>query len=281
MVRGLAGGGTGRLLALVVGVAILLGGCAPGSPDRSAPATQPGAPSGAPKTLRIGMQDQNEPSSSTDGVASPAPYGGSGSGSPALEHYFMFHGGLTKFDTQSQLVTNLAEKLPSLQDGDWKLLPEGGMEVTWNIRPNVFWHDGTPLTPDDFVLGFQMAIDPQLPKTPRGELASIAEVRALDARTFVAVWKTQSVLGNVSNNDGIPAVPRYLFGELYASGDRTAVENSPLWSTQWIGLGPYRLTAWNLGSSIEGAAFDQYFFGRPKIDRIIIRYLGDVNTIVS
>src|SRR5439155_15285711 len=127
----------------------------------------------------------------------------------------------------------------------------------------------------------QMAIDPQLPKTPRGELASIVEVRALDARTFAAVWKTQSVLGNVSNNDGIPAVPRHLFGELYASGDRTAVENSPLWSTQWIGPGPYRLTAWNLGSSIEGVAFDQYFFGRAKIDRIIIRYLGDLNTIVA
>src|SRR5439155_2614211 len=127
----------------------------------------------------------------------------------------------------------------------------------------------------------QMAIDPQLPKTPRGELASIVEVRALDARTFAAVWKTQSVLGNVSNNDGIPAVPRHLFGELYASGDRTAVENSPLWSTQWIGPGPYRLTAWNLGSSIEGVAFDQYFFGRAKIDRIIIRYIGDVNAIVA
>ena len=86
-----------------------------------------------------------------------------------------------------------------------------------------------------------MAVDPQLPKTPRGELLSIGEVRALDRHSFVAVWKTQSVLGNVSNNDGVPAVPRHLFGDLYASGDKTAVENSPLWSTQWVGAGPYRL----------------------------------------
>ena len=145
----------------------------------------------------------------------------------------------------------------------------------------MLWHDGTPLTADDFVLGFQMAIDPQLPKSPRGELPSIGEVRAVDARTILAVWKVQSPLANVNGNDGIPAVPKHLFGELYASGDKTAVENSPLWSTQWVGVGPYRMTSWNLGTSMEGAAFDQYFLGRPKIDRVIIRYIGDVNAIVA
>ena len=278
---GLLRTGTLRVIAPLVGIMVLLVSCAPAPDERGRAGGPSSQTSGAPKTLRIGMQDQNEPSSSVDGVASVAPYGGSGSGSPSLEHYLMFHAGLTMFDHQSQLVPHLAEKLPSLQDGDWNLLPEGGMEVTWKIRPNVFWHDGTPLTAEDFVLGHQMALDPQLPKGPRGELPSVAEVRPLDSRTFVAVWKTQSVLGNYSNNDGIPAVPKHLFGDLYASGDRTAVENSPLWSTQWVGLGPYRLASWTLGSSIEGTAFDQYFLGRPKIDRVIIRYLGDVNTIVA
>jgi peptide/nickel transport system substrate-binding protein len=268
-----------RVVTPLLGVVLLVASCAPAPSDRGGSAGQSGTT--APKTLRIGMQDQNEPSGNTDGPASVAPYGGSGSGSSALEHYFIFHGGLTKFDPGSQLGPNLAEKIPSLADGDWRLLPEGGMEVTWKIRPNVVWHDGTPLTADDFVLGFQMAMDPQLPKSPRGELPSIAEVRAVDARTILAVWKSQSVLGNVSANDGIPAVPKHRFGDLYAAGDKTAVENSPLWSTQWVGVGPYRMTSWNLGTSIEGAAFDQYFLGRPRIDRIIIRYIGDVNAIVA
>lgn len=271
-----------RVVAPLMGFTMLLLSCGPAPAERGGSGSQSSPTGAAPKTLRIGMQDQNEPSgNTTEGPASVAPYGGSGSGSPALEHYFIFHGGLTKYDPGSQLIPNLAEKIPSLQDGDWKLLPEGGMEVTWRIRSNALWHDGTPLTADDFVLGFQMVMDPQLPKGPRGELASIAEVRAVDPHTLEALWKTQSVLGNVSAHDGIPAVPRHTFGELYASGDKTAVENSPLWNTQWTGVGPYRMTQRSLGSFMEGVAFDQYFLGRPKIDRIVIRYIGDVNAIVA
>ena len=268
-----------NLIAPLVAGVLLLSSCGPAPTDRGGTSGQ-APPPAAPKTLRIGMQSSNEQSGGTDGPASVAPYGGAGAGSAAQEHYFIFHGGLTKFDQQGVVVPHLAEKLPSLQDGDWKLLP-GGMEVTWKIRPDVLWHNGTPLTAEDFVLGFQVLMDPQLPKAPRGETASISEVRALDPYTLVATWKTQSVLGNVSANDGIPAVPRHIFGGLYASGDKTAFENSSLWNTQWIGLGPYRMVQWVQGSHIEGVAFDQYFLGRPKIDRVLVRYIGDVNALVA
>src|SRR5439155_22394945 len=45
--------------------------------------------------------------------------------------------------------------------------------------------------------------------------------------------------------------------------------------------GPYRLGAWELGSQVEAVAFDQYFLGRPKIDRLILRYFGTPNTLVA
>jgi len=32
---------------------------------------------------------------------------------------------------------------------------------------------------------------------------------------------------------------------------------------------------------MEGIAFDQYFLGRPKVDRIVIRYFGDVNSMIA
>ena len=65
---------------------------------------------------------------------------------------------------------------------------------------------------------------------------------------------------------GIPVLAKHVFGDLWASGDRTAFANTPLWNEQWVGLGPYRLTRWERSSFIEGTAFDQYFAGRPKID---------------
>src|SRR5436309_8070073 len=116
-----------RLIVPILGGSLLLTGCAPAGGAGSssqAPATRP------PTLLRLGMQISNEPDANTEGVASPAPFGGSGSGSPPQEHFFIFHAPLTVFDQQSNLVPSLAQKIPSLQDGDWKVA-ESGMEVTW------------------------------------------------------------------------------------------------------------------------------------------------------
>src|SRR3972149_8415695 len=38
----------------------------------------------------------------------------------------------------------MVEKLPSLKDGDWVLLPNNKMKVTWRLRRGVSWHDGRP-----------------------------------------------------------------------------------------------------------------------------------------
>jgi peptide/nickel transport system substrate-binding protein len=263
-----------RIVGCCVAALLLLGcgtagpGVGPGQKDGSAslPKTL--------KTLRIGMQGSNE-------QPSPATYGRAGSGSAAQEHFFLFHANLTALDTQGELVPRIAEKIPSINDGDWKVLPNGGMEITWKLRPNVYWHDGTPLTAEDFVFGFQIISDAELPIEPLGQSPNIAEVRAADARTVVMTWKSRSSFGNVNGNDGVPALPRHLLEGIYVGGDKVGFDNSPLWRELWVGLGPYRLTQWERGSHIEAHAFDQYFLGRPHVDRLIIRYVGDVNALVA
>src|SRR5207245_1929558 len=147
----------------------LIAACAPTpSSGGSSPPSQTTSPP-SPKTLRIGLQADREP-------PSPAPFGSSGTGSSALEPFFLFHAVLTVIDPAGTPLPQLAQKVPSLQDGDWKLLADGGMEVTWKLRPGVAWHDGAPLTADDFVFGFTLNTDPELTAVP-GELASISEVR--------------------------------------------------------------------------------------------------------
>jgi peptide/nickel transport system substrate-binding protein len=261
-----------QLAAPLLGALLLLS-CAPG------PASRDGAGGGssataAPKRLVIAMQVSNEQDY-------PAPYGGSGAGSAALEHFFIFHANLTAFDSQKNIVPRMAEKVPSIDDGDWKILPTGGMEVTWKIKPNAVWHDGAPLTADDFVFGFQVYKDPAFAVEPRGELVNVTEAQAVDAHTLVVRWRTQSILGNVNGNEGVPVLPAHILREVYTPGDRTTFENSPYLTTQWVGLGPYRLDQWVQGSYIEASAFDRYVLGRPKIDRLLIRYLGDVNALVA
>ena len=56
---------------------------------------------------------------------------------------------------------------------------------------------------------------------------------------------------------------------------------NPQWTTQFIGSGPYKSVRWDISQEIEMEAFNDYFLGRPKIDRIIWKHIFDVNTMLS
>jgi len=259
--------------ALLCCAAVVLASCAPSGPA-SRQATQSGdQKTSAPKTLRMGMIAGSEP---TENI--PLGSGGTGGG----EHPFMLHAGLTIYDAQGTLQPHVAQRVPTIENGDWKVMPDGQMEVTWKLRPAVKWHDGTPLAASDFVLGLQVARDPEMPiRRPRA-LSFIADARAPDASTVVVRWKQLYSFANVSGamDATLPALPRHLLADL-SRGDKHELVNAPYWTREFVGLGPYRINDWVQASQLDLRAFDQYFLGRPKIDRVIVRYFGDANVVVA
>src|SRR5689334_6749293 len=58
----------------------------------------------------------------------------------------LLHAGLTTVKDDSVRIPLLAQDVPSLENGLWKVFPDGRMEITWTIRPNARWQDGTPVT---------------------------------------------------------------------------------------------------------------------------------------
>ncbi|HEY3116917.1 MAG TPA: peptide ABC transporter substrate-binding protein [Chloroflexota bacterium] len=263
-----------RSHALVVCGALFFTACA--SPGGS-PASQlsAGTTAGTPKTIRIAFQGFEEPNQA--GLIS---YGSAGGFDP-LEHFMIFHASLTVFDEQGNRSPRLAAKVPSVQDGDWKVLPDGQMEVTWKLRPNAQWHDGSPLVSEDFALGLQVVNDPEIPVSKPGWTKLVAGVDTPDAQTLVVHWKEPWFEAGGGGAKDIPALPTHLLTDLYKASDKQAFINSPYWTSEFVGLGPYKLSQWQLGSFIEGVAFDRYVLGKPKIDRIRLIYVGDVNAIVA
>jgi peptide/nickel transport system substrate-binding protein len=256
------------LLALLVGGTAVLASCAPTSETSNQPVAR------TARTLRT--SDQYEP---VTGVATFAAWGISEARAGQIA--WMFHSGLTAYDAQGNLQGRLAHKIPSIQDGDWKVNPDGTMEVTWKIRPGVKWHDGTPLTAGDFAFGVQVARDPDLPLPHTGGVDLIRDAAAPDAETLIIYWSQPYFGANTAKLQDLPAVPRHLVQDLYVQGDKQAFANSPYWTSQFVGLGPYRLSQWVQGSFTEGVAFDDYFLGRPKIDRVVIRYFNDRTVMVA
>lgn len=265
-------GGSCRFAIGLVVVALMVVACTPNQTpsDHQSEADR----STGPKTLNIAMEED---------PVTMLMYGRQGEGGTTTARYERFmtlQAQLTQYSDDLQPIAWAATKVPSIQDGDWKLNPDGTMEVTWKIRSDVRWHDGQPLTAGDFVLGMEMVRDPKLAVSSLGELTKISEVKAVDSQTLVATWKSISAQANTNFIEGIPAVPKHLVEDFYRSNDKEAIEGSQLWRTQFVGTGPYRLAEWDLGSSYTLQAFDQYFLGRPKIDRIVFTFSPDPQILV-
>src|SRR5207249_1331114 len=59
--------------------------------------------------------------------------------------------GLTTRDGLGGRRPLLAEEIPSLENGLWKLNADGTMVTIFTLRPGARWHDGTAITADDFL----------------------------------------------------------------------------------------------------------------------------------
>jgi peptide/nickel transport system substrate-binding protein len=99
-----------------------------------------------------------------------------------------------------------------------------------------------------------------------------------DPQTLVVHWKSPYGLGD--EGAGLEPVARHLFEELYRN-DIESVSTSRYLSTEYVGLGAYRLVRWEQGSLMEFAGFEDYFLGRPHFDRIVVRFVPDVNALVA
>lgn len=257
-----------RLVSLIVATLTLtLTACAaPSQITTQSPGVAP-APAG-PRILRIGSATLQETFYT-------------GTAATAREFRDIFHAGLTYFDASGALLPKLATKVPSIADGDWKVLPDGRMEVTWKLKPGLTWQDGAPLTTDDYAFAFQLFRDRASGFAVPSGVGFVGEVNAPDPYTLVFQYPRLFNGAAVAGTPEFPPVPKHLLADQLVKDGAAAVTNSPFWSTGWVGLGPFRMTSNLLGSQIQAEAFDQFVFGRPKIDRLVISFVLDPNALVA
>jgi peptide/nickel transport system substrate-binding protein len=253
-------------------VAVLLASCAQqgtGQPGAEVAAGQPATMQ--TKTLRIGTT--KEP------VQGIIVFRGTGAGDMNLP--VTFHSTLTVHDSQGTLLPRLAVSVPTIENGGWVVEPDGRMRLTWRLQPNARWHDGTPLTVDDFILGLKIAADPEIPITRSAWATTVDSIEPSGSGEIVVTWKRPHFQANVGGPDELAPVPHHLLNGVYESGPRSNLDAHPYWTRDFVGLGPYRLGPWTPGSTMEGQAFDDYFLGRPKIDRLQFRFFTDTNALVA
>lgn len=194
----------------------------------------------------------------------------------------MANAGLGIRDAREVPVPYLAEALPQLHTETWKVSPDGRMETAYRLRANITWHDGTPLSVDDFAFAWRVYTTPELGVPSSGPHAYMETVSAADARTLVIQWTRPYVDAGILAEDFLP-LPRHIVEPLYQQtrGARDAFFNHPFWTREYVGLGPYRVGRWEPGAFIEASAFEGHVLGRAKTDQIRLLPIDDPNTIVA
>lgn len=174
---------------------------------------------------------------------------------------------------------------PSLAQ-DWQI-SEDGLTYTFNLVENATFHDGTPLTAADVVFSFNRLVE--VGSSAVGLLGQ--EVVGEDDEgnaIFEPTWTVEAaddytVVFNLDapNADFLFGVASRFAGILPEGqtapnviGDGGSLEN-------FVGSGPFRLEAFDAGEGMTLVAYDEYWAGRPELDRIEMIFINDTNTQVD
>jgi len=277
-------------LAIVLGVALLLAGCAPAA----APTPIPAQPTAAPAPTEAATQAPATvvPTARPEPTAAPtqapateaaptvvAPTAESAATGETVtfimpgEDYgypspFAFYPRGPGYLRMSYLFDTLIWKdgqgyIPWLAE-DWQVA-EDGVTWTFTLRQGVKWHDGQPLTAEDVVFSFQYFQD-KLEKGmvkwgwPLGKVAS-AEI-ADNGRTVIVRMKapTAGLLTDLFGS--LPIIPQHIWADV--DDPLTKLDEEAV-----IGSGMFRLREY---SKEEGRyvydANPDFFLGKPSVDQL-------------
>lgn len=260
---------TRTMLWLVAG--LVLFGCGTPAPAAGGSSISP-ATSAAPKRITVAMRGEALTISSRLNSAAGA------GGTPGVgEVEQLLNSSLATMDDQSVRRPELAEVVPTVENGLWKVFPDGRMETTWRIRPGVVWHDGAPFTAQDMVFTSRVERDSDLPVFRNVAHDHIESVEAPDARTFKVNW----VRPFIEADTRIPRpMPKHLLEKTYLE-DKENLPALPYWHREFIGTGPFKLKEWATGSHLILQRNDQYVLGPPKLGEIQVKFIPDPSTLAA
>ncbi|MBP6209487.1 MAG: hypothetical protein KA473_08595 [Anaerolineales bacterium] len=152
------------------------------------------------------------------------------------------------------------------------------MVVTFRMRPDLTWSDGTPITSDDSVFAYTLATNP----------ASVSNFYLIDrTQTYEAAdnltlqwWGKPGFIDSAYFTNFWAPAPKHLWSEFSAD----QLPSIDIASRAPVGWGPYQVKEWITGDHIT-LEKNQYYYraadGFPKFDTLTFRFIADPNTALS
>jgi peptide/nickel transport system substrate-binding protein len=172
------------------------------------------------------------------------------------------------FDEENNPVPVLVTEIPSVENGG---VSEDGTIITFNLRDDITWSDGTPITSDDFVFSYEMTIDPGNIVQSTYPYDSVASMEAPDAQTVVITFAEPFAPWLATLGRGL--LPAHVLRPVFEAEGTLDEADWNLAPT--VGAGPFVFAEWESGSFARFVRNDNYYNEAPNIDEIFIRFVPD------
>ena len=162
----------------------------------------------------------------------------------------------------------LVSEIPSLENGG---VSADGRVITMHVRDGVTWSDGEPLTSDDFVFTWEMAVSSTNAVTSSYPYSMIDSVEAPDPQTVVINFSDPFAPWLATLWHGI--LPAHILRPIYEA--EGTIDNAEWLRNPTVGSGPYVFAEWESGSYVRFVRNENYWGTPPNIDEIFIRFVPD------
>ena len=183
-----------------------------------------------------------------------------------------------QWDTDSYHVyRNIFDNLVT-RNPDGKIVPqianawryENDTTLVLDIRTDVKFHDGTPLTVDDVAWSVQRIIDPAFKSPQLSQFNSIVKAEAVG---------TDKV--RLTTSSPYPALLAQLVKLSIVPRAYVQKVGNEKFNVEPMGSGPYRFVSWQKGVRVTLAANESYWRGRPPFKTVTFQMVPDTATRIA
>ena len=163
---------------------------------------------------------------------------------------------------------NLVEAEPEVTEDPFTL--------TYKIRDEAVWNDGTPVSSDDFIFTMDTVMDEKNQMASRAGYDKITDAEAIDEKTVKFTF-SEAYAGW-----------RDLFATIYPKHAIEGENFNKIWNKGWvdrdgnpIGAGPFLFESYKKGAELTLVKNDNYWGEPAHVDEVVFRFLPETNTEIQ
>src|SRR5438270_2843031 len=179
---------------------------------------------------------------------------------------------LAALDPDGKPVAVLAAEIPTLENGG---IAKDQKSITWKLRSDIKWSDGSPFTADDVVFTYQYIADPKTAAVTTDTVKGVTNVAAKDPTTVAVTFKESNPYPyQIFVSAQGPIIQKKQFQDYIGEKAKDAPGNlAP------IGTGPYKVTDFKPGDVVTYAINENYRDpNKPYFKDVQIKGGGDATS---